>query len=87
MSLRLYDCAWVRIEGAEDSPVQAFKNPRNPAAFDIAGHQYDIDGRSIPGDNAAPSVASLLSLSEVRELGLSTGYNRDLRQDVGSRIK
>jgi hypothetical protein len=32
-------------------------------------------------------VASLLSLSEVRELGLSTGYNRDLRQDVGSRIK
>lgn len=85
--MRLYDTAWVRVEGSEDTPIQAFKNLRNPALFDIAGYQYDIDGRPAPGSAGAPALAGLLSLSEVQTLGLSSGYNRDMRADVGRRIK
>jgi len=85
--MRLYDCAWVRVEGTDEKPVQAFKNKRNPALFDIGGHQYDIDGRVAPGNADAPSLAALLSLSEIRELGLSIRSDRDVRPDVGRHMK
>ncbi len=84
--MRLYDCAWVRLEGT-DAPVQAFKNKRNLALFDIGEHQYDIDGRPAPGNAHAPGLAGLLSLSEIRALGLSVGPDRDIRPDVGRRMK
>jgi hypothetical protein len=85
--MRLYDGAWVRTEGSEDQPVQAFKNKRNPALFDIGGYQYDIDGRVAPTNPDVPKLAALLSLSEVRELGLPILAVRDVRPNLGRRIK
>jgi len=84
--MRLYDSAWLRIDGS-DAPVQAFKNKRNFALFDIGDHQYDIDGRPAPGTPSAPALVNRLSLSEIRELALSQGATRDVRQDAGRRMK
>ena len=84
--MRLYDTAWVRIEGDDGTIVQAFKNARNPALFDIAGFQYDIDGRPAPG-TGAPALSALLSLSEAKALGLSISYDRDIKRPVGGRMK
>jgi hypothetical protein len=84
--MRLYDSAWVRIEGS-DAPLQVFKNKNNAALFDVGDHQYDIDGRAAPTNPAAPVLVSLLSLSEIRELALSLGVTRDVRKDAGRRMK
>lgn len=84
--MRLYDSAWVRVDGS-DTPVQAFKNKRNAALFDVGDYQYDIDGRASPSDLATPILRKLLSLSEIRELALSSGITREVQQDAGRRIK
>jgi len=84
--MRLYDSAWVRIDGF-DAPVQAFKNKRNAALFDVGDHQYDIDGRAAPGNPDAPALSKILSLSEIRELALSMTAPRDVRPDASRRAK
>ncbi len=84
--MRLYDSAWVRIEGS-DAPVQVFKDKRNAALFDVGDHQYDIDGRPVPGNASAPALVNLLSLSEIRERALSLGVTHDVRKDAGRRMK
>lgn len=84
--MRLYDSAWVRVEGREDQPIQAYKNTRNAALFDIGGFQYDIDGRGSPAASGAPRLLALLSLTEVREQGLASGYDRDIPGDHGGRL-
>lgn len=83
MSIRLYDTAWVRFTDPDLPPAQAFKSAKNPAIFEISGHQYDIDGRSISPVLLVPAIAGILPLSEVRALGLQQTYNRDIRTDVG----
>ncbi len=78
MAIRLYESAWVRIEGTE-APLQVFRDRKNPAAFNVGDHQYDIDGRALRGADAAPAIVEILSLQSAREAGLTTSYNRDVR--------
>ena len=73
MSFRLYDSAWVRIEGVED-PVQVRKDRQAPGVFIAAGHAYDIDARPLPASNAAPKLLAILSIQAVHEAGLRSGY-------------
>ncbi len=78
MALRLYDSAWVRIEG-RDEPLQVQRDRKNAAAFHIGDFQYDIDARPLrPGDKA-PAIITVLSLQAVREAGLAPDYNREMR--------
>ncbi len=72
MSFRLYENAWVQVEGL-DAPVQVRKDRTNPGAFNVAGALYDIDARPLPPVDGAPRLVSLLSLQAVRELGLRNG--------------
>jgi hypothetical protein len=83
MGIRLYDTAWVRFADPDLPPAQVIKNTKNPAIFEINGHQYDIDGRSAAATVLVPEIAAILPLSEVRALGLQQNYNRDIRNDVG----
>ncbi len=69
MSFRLYESAWVRIEGV-DQPAQAQKDPINRAAFNVGGFQYDIDARAMPGETNAPALVGILSLADIRAAGL-----------------
>ena len=69
MRFRLYENAWVQIDGVEQ-PVQAHKDPINRAAFNVGGYQYDIDARAMPGETNAPALVSILSLADIREAGL-----------------
>lgn len=73
MSFRLYESAWVRIEGL-DEPAQVHRDRTNLAAFNVGGFQYDIDARPLPTSGGAPRLLALLSLQAVREAGLSSGY-------------
>ncbi len=73
MSFRLYESAWVQVEGF-DEPAQAHKDRSNLAAFNVMGFQYDIDARPLPSSPGAPRLLSLLSLQAIREAGLSSGY-------------
>ncbi len=74
MSFRLYESAWVCLEGVEQ-PVQAHKDRDNMAGFNVGGYQYDIDARALPTSHGAPRISSILSLQDVREAGLRTNYN------------
>lgn len=47
MATRLYESAWVRIEGSEQ-PHQVRRDRRNAGAFHIGGHAYDIRWAAIP---------------------------------------
>ncbi len=74
MSFRLYENAWVQIDGVEQ-PVQAHKDPINRAAFNVGGYRYDIDARAMPGETNAPALVRILSLADIRDAGLQ-GTNR-----------
>jgi len=74
MGIRLYDSAWVKVEG-RDEPFRVHKDAKNPALFNIGDFQYDIDGRPV---GAAPALESLHSLQSAREAGLRTTYDRDV---------
>ena len=78
MAIRLYQSAWVRIEG-NDKAFQVARDRKNPAAFNVGDHQYDIDGRPLRASDQAPAIVSVLSLQAVREAGLATDYNGDMR--------
>lgn len=78
MAIRLYDSAWVHIEG-RDEALQVHKDRKNPSAFNVGDHQYDIDARPLGGSDGAPAIVSIHSLQSAREAGLSTTYNRDMR--------
>ncbi len=78
MAIRLYDSAWVRLEGRDDNQ-QVRKDSRNPAAFNVADYQYDIDGRPLRASDTAPAIVLVHSLQSAREAGLSTTYRRDGR--------
>ena len=69
MSTRLYDTAWVSVEGVEQ-PLQVQKDRRNPAAFIVGDYSYDIDGRPLALQGAAPKILNLHSLQSAREAGL-----------------
>ena len=77
MAIRLYDSAWVRVEG-NDQPLQVVRDPKNPAAFNIGDFQYDIDARPLRGPDSAPTITMICSLQSAREAGLSTAYKRDV---------
>lgn len=86
MSFRLYESAWVVVDGVEE-PVHVHKDRVNPAVFHVGEHLYDIDARPVQLHRATPRILSILSLSEVRDAGLRSGYDRDidpapLRADV-----
>lgn len=73
MSFRLYESAWVQLDGV-DQPFQVHKDPANPAAFNVGGHQYDIDARPLTRTSDAPRIASILSIQAAREAGLRSNY-------------
>lgn len=77
MSFRLYESAWVVVEGVEQ-PLQVHRNLLNRAAFDVGGFQYDIDARALRPDAATPQILSILSLEAVRDAGLRSNYGRDI---------
>jgi len=78
MSFRLYESAWVRIEG-HDEPMQVRRDRKNAAAFNVGDYQYDIDARPLRQNDGAPRIVTVLSLQAAREAGLATEYNRDIR--------
>ncbi len=75
---RLYDSVWVEVEGRADA-VQASKDRRNPAAFNVGDYQYDIDGRPLGSLTEAPRIVRIHSLESARAAGLAINYNRDVR--------
>ncbi len=72
MSIRLYDTAWIELEG-HSAPVQVRRDTARPEIFRGAGFEYDIDGRpkGAPDTDAAPRVIRILNLQTVRETGLT----------------
>ncbi len=78
MAIRLYQSAWVRIDG-NDKPLQVHRDRKNAAAFNIGDHQYDIDGRPLQSADSVPRILAVLSLQAVREAGLATDYSGDMR--------
>lgn len=76
MTIRLYDSAWVAVEGVE-RPLQVQKDARNPAAFNIGDFQYDIDGYPIRQNDVAPRITKLHTIQSAKEAGLSTDYRKD----------
>jgi len=78
MAIRLYESAWVRVEGS-DKPLQVHRDRKSAAAFNVGEYQYDIDARPLRPADQAPSIVAVLNLQAVREAGLATDYNRDLR--------
>ncbi|WP_443750352.1 hypothetical protein [Asticcacaulis solisilvae] len=77
MSFRLYESAWVRIEGTEQ-PLQVHRDGASAGVFIVGDHWYDIDARALPSQIHVPPIVSILSLEAVREAGLRSGYDRDL---------
>jgi len=75
--MRLYESAWVLIEGHEQ-PVQVSRDRNNAAAFNVADWQYDIDGRPFKTTPDAPPLVKILSLQAAREAGLRQDYNKDI---------
>lgn len=75
--MRLYETAWVQVEG-QDQPFQVHKDRKNAAIFNVGDWQYDIDGRAMRTSPDAPRIIKILSLQEARELGLRQDYNRDI---------
>ncbi len=78
MAIRLYQSAWVLIEG-DDKPLQVQRDRKNAAAFNVGDYQYDIDGRRLRASDPAPAIVAVLSLQAAREAGLATDYNVDMR--------
>ena len=78
MSFRLYESAWVRVDGF-DEPFQVRKDPQRLGTFLVAGHSYDIDARPVTPSAEVPAIASLLSVQAVREAGLRSSYG--MRKD------
>lgn len=74
MSLRLYDSAWVMVEGMEH-PQRVTKDRKNPAAFNVGDHQYDIDGYGLVRGDNPPKITEILSLQAVKEAGLRSDYD------------
>jgi len=56
MSIRLYDTAWIELEGQ---------------AGPVGEHAYDIDGRADISVATSPRIVRVLSLQTVREVGLT----------------
>lgn len=83
MSFRLYESAWVRIEG-RDEPLQAHKHGTEAGVFVVGDYRYDIDARATAANPAAPPIVSILSLEAVRDAGLRSGYDRDFGTDSKS---
>lgn len=81
MGIRLYDSAWVLLEGRAE-PFQVRKGERNPAVFNVAEYQYDIDGRAMKSIIDAPTIVRLHTLQSAREAGLRIAYDRDIYPDV-----
>ena len=77
MGIRLYDSAWVVLDGHPE-PLQARKDRTNAAAFNVGEYQYDIDGRPLRTYPNAPAILTLHSLQSAREAGLRTAYDRDI---------
>ncbi len=73
MSFRLYESAWVRVDGVE-APVQVHKATQSPGTFLVAGNAYDIDARSIDPSSGAPAITAILSIQAVHEAGLRSHY-------------
>ncbi len=68
MSIRLYDTAWIELEG-HAAPVQVRRDIQRHDVFRVGDHAYDIDGR--PGSDETPRIIRVLSLQSVREVGLT----------------
>ena len=79
MSFRLYESAWVLLEGS-DQPIQVHKDRTNAGAFHVNEFLYDIDARALPSAMVVPRIAQILNLQAVREAGLR-GYNFDTPPD------
>ena len=78
MAIRLYDSAWVRIEGREEA-LQVQRDRKKPAAFNVGDYQYDIDARPLRETDAAPAIIMIHSLQSAREAGLPSNYSREFR--------
>lgn len=81
MSFRLYESAWVMVEGVE-APCQVHKDTVNLAAFNINGYQYDIDARVLPASSGAPPILRILSIQDAKEVGLRSHYSGDIEKTV-----
>lgn len=73
MGIRLYDSAWVILRDS-DTPQQVRKDRGNPAMFHVGDFRYDIDGRAFDHSTTVPDIVQMLSITEARNLGLSTQY-------------
>ena len=74
MGTRLYDTAWVSVEGVEQ-PLQVRKDKRNPAAFVVGDYFYDIDGRAMGSQGPVPRILTVHSLQSAREIGLKVSVD------------
>ena len=81
MSFRLYESAWVLIEGNPE-PMQVHKDAANLGIFNVGGHQYDIDARPLARSVGTPNILSILSLQAVKEAGLVSRYSGDIEQKL-----
>lgn len=70
MSIRLYDTAWIELEGQAE-PVQVRRDTLRHDIYHVGDHAYDIDGRAMPSAAASPRIVRVLSLQSVREVGLT----------------
>ncbi|ESQ87814.1 hypothetical protein ABENE_16815 [Asticcacaulis benevestitus DSM 16100 = ATCC BAA-896] len=82
MGIRLYDSAWVELDG-NGEPCLVRKDPKNSAIFNVGAYQYDIDGRPLSGDRSAPAILRLHSLQSAREAGLRSEYRADVAGGLG----
>ncbi len=72
MGMRLYDTAWVELEGVQ-VPMQVFKDLKKPGMFSVGGFHYDIDGRALETEVGTPAIVRLLTLQSAKEAGLRLG--------------
>ena len=70
MSIRLYDTAWIELEG-HSAPIQVRRDSDRPDIFRGGGFEYDIDGRPKAAIEMTPRVVRILNLQTVRETGLT----------------
>lgn len=70
MSIRLYDTAWIELEG-HATPVQVRRDLARHDVFRAGDLAYDIDGRPDLSVGDAPRIVRVLSLQSVREVGLT----------------
>ena len=82
MNIRLYDSAWVELEGMHQ-PVQVRRDLKNLAAFNAAEFQYDIDGRPLAKQAIGPKIVRLHNLQSARDAGLPMTY--ELSRATGRR--